>query len=104
MVGDVYCPLSPRDPEHRLHALIQETQSRLVLIYHFTKNKFNDNIILLDISNDSFFIPITFYRKSEEEVFKYFYPLDYANERSENHFDFSSSRSFIISIIIFINE
>ncbi|CAF4156529.1 unnamed protein product, partial [Adineta steineri] len=33
MAGGVYCPLSPRDPQHRLHALTQQTQSRLVLIH-----------------------------------------------------------------------
>ena len=40
MVGGVYCPLSPRDPQHRLHALLQQTQSRLVLVHHLTKTKF----------------------------------------------------------------
>ena len=48
-IGGVYCPLSPRDPQHRLHALLQQTQSRLVLIHHLTKTKFNDDIISLDI-------------------------------------------------------
>ena len=51
MAGGVYCPLSPRDPEHRLHALMQQTQSRLVLVHHLTKTKFNDNIISLDIDS-----------------------------------------------------
>ena len=37
MVGAVYCPLSPRDPQNRLHSLVQQTQSRLVLIHHPTK-------------------------------------------------------------------
>ena len=54
MIGGVYCPLSPRDPQHRLHALLQQTQSRLVLVHCLTKTKFNDNIISLDI--DSIFI------------------------------------------------
>ncbi|CAF1363074.1 unnamed protein product [Adineta steineri] len=45
MIGGVYCPLSPRDPQHRLHALTQQTQSRLVFIHWLTKNMFNDNII-----------------------------------------------------------
>ncbi|CAF0980449.1 unnamed protein product [Adineta steineri] len=48
MAGGVYCPLSPRDPEHRLHALTKQTQSRLVLVHHFTMNKLNDNIISLN--------------------------------------------------------
>jgi non-ribosomal peptide synthetase component F len=49
MVGTVYCPLSPRDPQHRLSTLVQQTQSRLVLVHHLTKTKFNDVIISLDI-------------------------------------------------------
>ncbi|CAF1567784.1 unnamed protein product, partial [Adineta steineri] len=49
MSGGVYCPLSPRDPEHRLHALIQQTQSRLILVHWLTKNKFNNSIISFDI-------------------------------------------------------
>ena len=49
MVGGVYCPLSPRDPQPRLYALLQQTQGRLVLIHHLTKTKFNDDIISLDI-------------------------------------------------------
>ncbi|CAF4106072.1 unnamed protein product, partial [Adineta steineri] len=50
MAGGVYCPLSPRDPQHRLHALIQQTGSRLVLVHHLTKTKFSSNFILFDIS------------------------------------------------------
>ncbi|CAF3797091.1 unnamed protein product, partial [Adineta steineri] len=44
MAGGVYCPLSPRDPQHRLYALIQQTECRLVLAHYQTKTKFNDNI------------------------------------------------------------
>ncbi len=51
MTGGVYCPLSPRDPLHRLHALLQQTQSRVVLTHFLTKTKFNDGIILLDIDS-----------------------------------------------------
>ena len=51
MIGGVYCPLSPRDPQHRLQALLQQTQSRLVLIHHLTKTKFNDDSIPLDIDS-----------------------------------------------------
>ncbi|CAF1486244.1 unnamed protein product, partial [Adineta steineri] len=51
MSGGVYCPLSPRDPEHRLHALTQQTQSRLVLVHHLTKTKFKDDIVSLDIDS-----------------------------------------------------
>jgi non-ribosomal peptide synthetase component F len=51
MVGGVYCPLSPRDPEHRLHSLLQQTQSRLVLVHSLTKTKFHDDVITLDINS-----------------------------------------------------
>ncbi|CAF4030987.1 unnamed protein product, partial [Adineta steineri] len=51
MAGGVYCPLSPRDPQHRLHALIQQTQSRLVLVHNLTKNKFNYNIVSSNIDS-----------------------------------------------------
>ena len=49
MIGGVYCPLSPRDPQPRLYALLQQTQSRLVLVHHLTNTKFNDDIISFDI-------------------------------------------------------
>ncbi|CAF3913293.1 unnamed protein product [Adineta steineri] len=51
MAGGVYCPLSPRDPQHRLHALTQQTQSRLVLVHDLTTTKLNDNIVALDIDS-----------------------------------------------------
>jgi non-ribosomal peptide synthetase component F len=49
MVGGVYCPLSSRDPQQRLHSLVEQTQSRFVLVHHLTKTKFLTNIILIDI-------------------------------------------------------
>ncbi|CAF1292867.1 unnamed protein product [Adineta steineri] len=48
MDGGVYCPLSPQDPQHRLHALIQQTRSRLVLVHDLTKTKFDHDIVSLD--------------------------------------------------------
>jgi acyl-CoA synthetase (AMP-forming)/AMP-acid ligase II len=51
MTGGVYCSLSPRDPSHRLNALIQQTESRLVLVHCRTKTKFNDNIVLLHVES-----------------------------------------------------
>ena len=51
MTGGVYCPLSPRDPQHRLHALLQQTQSRLLLVHSLTKTKFNANIVSFDIES-----------------------------------------------------
>jgi non-ribosomal peptide synthetase component F len=49
MIGSVYCPLSPRDPQHRLNTLIQQTQSHLVFVHSFTRTKFSDDIVSLDI-------------------------------------------------------
>ncbi len=51
MVGGVYCPLSPRDPQNRLDTLLQETQSRHVLVHHLTKSMFENNVILIDIDS-----------------------------------------------------
>ena len=51
MLGGVYCPLSPRDPQHRFSALVQQTQCRLVLFHHLTKNKFDNSCISLDIDS-----------------------------------------------------
>ncbi|CAF1588575.1 unnamed protein product, partial [Adineta steineri] len=51
MAGGVYCPLSPRDPQHRLHTLTQQTQSRLVLVHHLTTTKFDDDIVALHIDS-----------------------------------------------------
>ena len=51
MIGGIYFPLSPRDPENRLYALLQQTQSRLVLVHWLTKTKFNENITLMDIDS-----------------------------------------------------
>ncbi|CAF1442019.1 unnamed protein product, partial [Adineta steineri] len=51
MAGGVYCPLSPRDPQHRLYALTQQTQSRLILVHHLTKTKFSHDSVLSN--NDS---------------------------------------------------
>ncbi|CAF3951285.1 unnamed protein product, partial [Adineta steineri] len=51
MSGNVYCPLSPRDPQHRLHTLLQQTESRLVLVHHLTKIKFDNDIVAVDIDS-----------------------------------------------------
>ena len=48
MSGGVYCPLSPRDPKHRLHELVQQTQSPVVLIHFLTRTKISENIISID--------------------------------------------------------
>ncbi|CAF4262243.1 unnamed protein product, partial [Adineta steineri] len=49
MAGGVYCPLSPRDPQDRLYALIQQTHSRLVYVHHLTKGKLDHTIVSLDL-------------------------------------------------------
>ncbi|CAF4096054.1 unnamed protein product [Adineta steineri] len=49
MIGGVYCPLSSRDPHHRLHTLVQQTRSRFVLVHWLTKTKFNNEILSVDI-------------------------------------------------------
>ncbi|CAF4450385.1 unnamed protein product, partial [Adineta steineri] len=51
VAGGVYCPLTPRDPKHRLDALIQQTQSRFVLAHQLTKTKLDGNIVLLSIDS-----------------------------------------------------
>jgi fengycin family lipopeptide synthetase D len=51
MIGGVYCPLSPRDPEYRLHSLLQQTNSRLLLVHWLTKTNFDDDIISCDIDS-----------------------------------------------------
>jgi nonribosomal peptide synthetase DhbF len=49
MSGGVYCPLSSQDPPNRLHALVQQTHSPLVLVHWLTKAKFQKNVVLVDI-------------------------------------------------------
>jgi non-ribosomal peptide synthetase component F len=49
MVGGVYCPLSPLDPQHRLESLLSQTQSRSVLVHYLTKTKFDHYSISTDI-------------------------------------------------------
>jgi long-subunit acyl-CoA synthetase (AMP-forming) len=51
MIGAVYFPFSQSTPQHRLYSLLQQTQSRLVLVHWLTKMKFNDSIPLMDIDS-----------------------------------------------------
>ncbi|CAF1001867.1 unnamed protein product [Adineta steineri] len=51
VVGGVYCPLSPRDPEHRLDALTRQTQSPLVLVHDLTTAKFAHDIVSPNIDS-----------------------------------------------------
>jgi acyl-coenzyme A synthetase/AMP-(fatty) acid ligase len=49
VIGAVYCPLSPGDPQQRLYTLLKQTQSRLVLIHSITRDDFRDDIVTLDL-------------------------------------------------------
>jgi non-ribosomal peptide synthetase component F len=49
MTGGVYCPLSPRDPTHRLQLLLEQIQSRHVLVHYLTKTKFEIHVTSVDI-------------------------------------------------------
>jgi non-ribosomal peptide synthetase component F len=49
MAGGVYCPLPPRDPKQRLHALVEQTQSRLILVHWMTRDKFKVDDVTIDI-------------------------------------------------------
>ncbi|CAF4174409.1 unnamed protein product, partial [Adineta steineri] len=49
IVGGVYCPLSPENPEQRLQNLVEQTQSRLILVHPLTNRIFKDNFITYDI-------------------------------------------------------
>jgi len=49
IVGAIYCPLSPRDPEQHLHALVKQTKSCLVLVHWMTSDKFEGDDITFDI-------------------------------------------------------
>ena len=51
MTGGIYCPLSPRDPQHRLHELVQQTQSSLVLVHWLTKAIFDDAFVTVKIDS-----------------------------------------------------
>ena len=49
MVGGVYCPLSHRDPCHRLNELVKQTSSRLIIVHQLTKVLFTSNILFLNL-------------------------------------------------------
>ncbi|CAF1283980.1 unnamed protein product [Adineta steineri] len=51
MSGGFYCPLSSRDSKYHVHALIQRTESRLVLVHWLTKSKVNNKIVSTDIDS-----------------------------------------------------
>lgn len=49
IAGAIYCPLSPHDPTQRLLILVQETQSRFVIVDEWSRNKFNGECCIVDI-------------------------------------------------------
>ncbi|CAF1093095.1 unnamed protein product [Adineta steineri] len=49
MVGSAYCPLSVRDPPQRLQVLVNQTQSRLVLVHASTPAIFSPDNLTLNI-------------------------------------------------------
>ncbi|UJR06585.1 hypothetical protein I4U23_010869 [Adineta vaga] len=49
MVGGVYCPLSPRDPSYRLHTLVEQTQSHLVIAHWLTKTMIHNETIVVNV-------------------------------------------------------
>ncbi|CAF4375074.1 unnamed protein product, partial [Adineta steineri] len=51
MVGSAYCPLSLRDPPQRLQALVNQTQSRLVLIHGSTPAVLSPDNLTLNIDS-----------------------------------------------------
>ncbi|CAF1586551.1 unnamed protein product, partial [Adineta steineri] len=49
IIGSVYCPLSPENPEERLRNLLEQTQARLILVHSLTNRIFKNNFITYDI-------------------------------------------------------
>ena len=49
MAGGVYCPLSPRDPQHRFKQLIEQINPRLALVHWLIKRKFSNNRGFLEV-------------------------------------------------------
>ena len=43
MAGGVYCPLSPRDPQHRFKQLMEQSDTPVILVHWVTKRKFSSN-------------------------------------------------------------
>ncbi|CAF3935413.1 unnamed protein product, partial [Adineta steineri] len=49
IIGGVYCPLSPENPQQRLQNLVEQTQARLILVHSLTNRIFKNNFITYDI-------------------------------------------------------
>ncbi|CAF1215328.1 unnamed protein product, partial [Adineta ricciae] len=43
ILGAIYCPLSPRNPKQRLQTLIEETNTRLILVHSLTQEMFTND-------------------------------------------------------------
>ncbi|CAF4204991.1 unnamed protein product, partial [Adineta steineri] len=49
IIGGVYCPLSPENPEQRLQNLVEQTQARLILAHSLTNRIFKSRFTTYDI-------------------------------------------------------
>ncbi|CAF4269972.1 unnamed protein product, partial [Adineta steineri] len=49
IIGGVYCPLSPENPEQRLESLVERTQARLIFVHSVTNRIFKNSFITYDI-------------------------------------------------------
>ncbi|CAF4382666.1 unnamed protein product, partial [Adineta steineri] len=49
IVGGVYCPLSPENPEQRLESLVEQTQAHLILVHSLTNRISKNNSITYDM-------------------------------------------------------
>ncbi|CAF4093531.1 unnamed protein product, partial [Adineta steineri] len=49
IIGSVYCPLSPENPEQRLQNLVEQTQARVILVHSLTNRIFKNDFITYDI-------------------------------------------------------
>lgn len=49
MTDGAYCALPPRAPIHRLHGLIKQTQTHVILVHHLTKEKFTGDFEIWNV-------------------------------------------------------
>jgi non-ribosomal peptide synthetase component F len=49
MIGGAYCPLSSKDPPQRLQALVNQTESLLVMVDATTYALFEVDVVTLDV-------------------------------------------------------
>lgn len=49
MADGAYCALPPVAPMHRLHGLIKQTQTHVLLVHHLTREKFGEDFETLNV-------------------------------------------------------